>query len=86
MAIVRVNAILEGNIDKFESFKALCENLGLYMLTDGTSNEYVVENNILYHIYDDGYHGSGNLIKEEYSTDFQKVMLFENLVAIKSLL
>lgn len=86
MALVKFSTKLEGYIDKYDAFKALCMDAGLTMLVDGTEKDYRVEDDVLYHIYDKSYHGSPSEEKEVYSKDLKKVMLFENLLAIKSIL
>lgn len=78
MATVMISTSIEGHINKYDAFKALCEDIGLPMLIDGTTNEYSVENKILYHTYD------GEI--DIYDKNPRTVMLFENLLAIKCLL
>ncbi len=74
MVKVTINTNLEGYIDRFDAYKALCDDIGLTMLIDGTEGEYFIEENILYHK------------KGEYSKNPKTVMLFENLLTIKSIL
>lgn len=83
MANIQINAIIEGHIDKYEAYKALCEEVGLRMLVNGTANNYAVEDNILYKLKDNPFHGSSSIEKEVYSKDFKTVMLFESLLSIK---
>lgn len=76
MAIVRLQTYVEGNIDKFEAYKALCEEVGLGMLTDGTANDYVVEDHTIYRLNDTDE-------KEVYSKEFKRAVLFETLLQVK---
>lgn len=86
MAKVIINTTIEGCIDKYEAYKALCEEVGLKMLSNGTANNYIIEDNILYKLVDKSYHGSSQIEKEVYSEDFKTVMLFENLLNVKCFL
>lgn len=86
MAAVKIVTMIEGNIDKFESYNALCKNVGLEMLVDRSTNQYVVENGKLYRKYDKAYHGSVSEDMEFITSDARQVMLFENLLAIKCIL
>lgn len=86
MAIVKVKIETEGYLGKFEAYQALCEDVGLDMLANGTERNYMVEDGVLYHSYDKSYHGSSEEEMEVYSKDPAKVLLFENLLAIKCLL
>ena len=86
MAKVSINTTIEGHIDKYEAFRALCEEVGLKMCADGTDNSYIVEDSILYKLTDESYHGSPKIVREVYSKDFKKAILFENLVNIKHFL
>lgn len=86
MAKVQIRTTIEGNIDKYDAFKALCEEVGLKMLTQDNLGDYKVKDGILYRYVDGSYHGS-SLIKEEIvSKDYRLVALFESLLTIKSLL
>lgn len=86
MAKILGNTKIEVNIDKYDAYKALCQDVGLNMLINGKERDYTVENGVLYHTYDASYHGSVNEKKEVYSNDLRKVLLYENLLAIKSFL
>lgn len=83
MANIQINATIEGHIDKYEAYKALCEEVGLRMLVNGTANNYAVEDNILYKLIDKSCQDSSAIAKEVYSKDFKTVMLFESLLSIK---
>lgn len=86
MAKVQIRTIIEGNIDKYDAFRALCEELDLKMLTQSNLSNYCVESGILYETVDISYHGSPKFVKEKVSDDYRTVTLFENLLIIKSLL
>ncbi|TCL55926.1 hypothetical protein EDD76_11360 [Kineothrix alysoides] len=89
MAKVMVKTAVEGNIDKFDAFRALCEELGLNMLTGNKLNEYVVEAGTLYKYIDSGYEGKyegSEKEKELVSSDYRMVTLFESLLIVKSLI
>lgn len=86
MAKIQVNITTEGNINKYEAYKALCEEVGLKMLINGTANNYIVEDNILYELVNKSYHGSPKEEKKIYSKDFKTVILFENLLNVKCFL
>ncbi len=88
MAKVMVKTAVEGNIDKFDAFRALCEELGLTMLTGNKLNEYVVEAGTLYKYIDSGCEGEheGSKKKELVSSDYRMVTLFESLLIVKSLI
>lgn len=86
MAKVKIKTETEGYISKYDAYKALCEDLGLYMLTNGTERDYHVRDGVLYHDVDTSYHGSVNEKEEVYTKNLNLVLLFENLLQIKSFL
>lgn len=87
MAKVMVKTAVEGNIDKFDAFRALCEELGLTMLTGNKLNEYVVEAGTLYKYIDSRCEGEyEGREKELVSSDYRMVTLFESLLIVKSLI
>lgn len=86
MAKIKFTTELEGYIGKYDAYKALCMDAGLTMLIDGTERDYIVEDGVLYRTYDKAYHGSPSEEKEVHSKDLKTVLLFENLLAIKSIL
>ncbi len=89
MAKVMMKTAIEGNIDKFDAFRALCEELGLNMLTGSELNEYGVEAGVLYKYTDSEYEGEDEECekdKELVSNDYRMVTLFESLLIVKSLI
>lgn len=86
MAKVQIRTTIEGNIDKYDAFRALCEELGLKMLTEDNLSGYEVKEGVLYETVDISYHGSPQYVKEKVSDDYRTVTLFENLLMVKSLL
>ena len=86
MAKVHIKTITEGNIDKYDAFRALCEELGLDMLINDNLSDYFVEDRVLYENVDISYHGSPIIKKEVVSEDYRMVTLFECLQTIKSLI
>ena len=86
MAKVQIRTTIEGNIDKYDAFRALCEELGLKMLTEDNLSGYEVKEGVLYETVDISYHGSPKYVKEKVSDDYRTVALFENLLMVKSLL
>ena len=86
MAKVQIRTTIEGNIDKYDAFRVLCEELGLKMLTEDNLSGYEVKEGVLYETVDISYHGSPKYVKEKVSDDYRTVTLFENLLMVKSLL
>lgn len=86
MAKVHIKTIIEGNIDKYEAFRALCEELGLNMLTEDNLSKYFVKNEVLYMNRDVSYHGSPIIKEEVISKDYRMITLFECLRTIKSII
>lgn len=73
-------------LDKYNAYMTLCEAAGLQMLINGTEKEYIVENGILYHINGRSSCQHRYKSKKVYSRNPRKIMLFENLLALKSIL
>lgn len=86
MARVQIKTTIEGNIDKYDAFRALCEELNLKMLTQDNLGDYFVEDGTLYKNVDVSYHGSPRIEEEFVSGDYRIVTLFECLQTIKNLI
>ncbi len=88
MAKVMMKTAIEGNIDKFDAFRALCEELGLNMLTGSELNDYGVEAGVLYKYKDSECEEDEECEKDKelVSNDYRMVTLFESLLIVKSLI
>ncbi len=89
MAKVMMKTAIEGNIDKFDAFRALCEELGLNMLTGSELNDYGVEAGVLYKYTDSECEGEDEECEKDkalVSSDYRMVTLFESLLIVKSLI
>ncbi len=86
MAKVKIRTTIEGSIDKYDAFQALCEELGLQMLIDDNLRDYGIEDGTLYKYIEISRYGIPDVKKEVISEDYRLVTLFESLLTIKSLI
>lgn len=73
-------------LDTYNAYMAFCEAIGLPMLTNGTERDYIIEHGILYRICDSLDKEDTRKRKKVYSRNPKEIMLFENLLVIKSIL